>query len=600
MTAPSPSTLDETVVHPFDSGVTDPRVVGGKGSSLARMSGLGVPVPPGFTIGTGAWRARRAGRVDEADLRAEVSAALAAMERVTGRRLGDPADPLLVSVRSGAPVSMPGMMDTVLNVGLTPGVADALAERGGCAFADALVARLQACFADIVGVPLPADPRAQLDEAIAAVWRSWDAPRARRYRRFRGIGEDLGTAVTIQTMVFGNLDERSGTGVAFTRDPATGAPGAYGDFLLRAQGEDVVAGGCTPEPLASAAEYLPEAFDALSRTLPVLEGAYRDLCDVEFTVEAGRLWVLQARVGQRSSAAAVRIAVDLVAEGVIDRDEALRRVPACALADLRRPVRVADASLPVLGRGLAASPGTAVGVAAFDPERAEALADAGHDVVLVRPETSPEDVGGMIAAAGIVTAAGGRASHAAVVARGLGRPAVCGVDGLTVDAHGATFPSGDRVREGDPLTVDGATGEVFAGAAELAVPAPGPAARQLLDWCAAASVPVLDAAPGAAVRCTGPDDLPTDTDRPVAVDVEWEGAASAAVLDRTCAALQERGHDHLYLVVPADLRGADLSPPPGPWRGIVAPPGVEWAALLVAARLARSADRAGAPAQAAS
>lgn len=610
-------------IHPFASGVTDPGLLGGKGASLARMAALGAPVPSGFTVSTEAWRAWRDGTADDV-LTAELTVAMGELERVSDRRFGDVRRPLLVSVRSGAVVSMPGMMDTVLNVGLTDDIVAELASQTGERFAYAIYARLLESYAEVVrgiepaalrklkdaapargsalvrawqellaahGDVFPQQPARQLTEAVQAVWRSWDSPRAKRYRRYRGIADDLGTAVTVQRMVFGNLDDRSGTGVAFTRDPASGAPGAYGDFLLRAQGEDVVSGATTPEPLTVVAEKLPEAFAELSRQLTVLERSYRDMCDIEFTIESGKLWILQARVGQRSGAASVRIAADMVAEGLIDVDEALHRVPLAAMQELQAPVRVAVDSLEVLGQALAASPGTAIGELVFDAQRAEARADDGADVILLRPETSPHDVGGMIAARGVVTATGGRTSHAAVVARGLGRPAVCGMDGLAIDPDTAlaTFPSGRRVPEGATVTVDGSAGLVLLGAAELATPEPTEYLDRLLVWCAdRTTVPVLDEVPPGIARVRGPEDVVPGAPA-AAVDIDWEGAESAAVLSLVCAELGNGGCPAWLLVVPPALRGADMRPPAGPWEGIVASRTNAWAGTLLAARIESTA-----------
>lgn len=622
-----------TLVYRFDSGTTDPAVLGGKGASLARMAALGMPVPPGFTVTTAAWRARRDGTTTEHELRDCIDQALRDLEGVMERRLGDPEAPLLLSVRSGAAVSMPGMMDTILNVGLTEDVLAALEADGDGRFAPDLYIRLLESFAEIVrgidraaldelrasrgadasawraliaehGAPFPDDPHDQLFEAVQAVWRSWDSPRARRYRRYRGIAEDLGTAVTVQAMVFGNRDARSGTGVVFTRDPATGEPGAYGDFLPGAQGDDVVSGEVTPLPLASAAGTIPAALEELTRCLPSLERAWGDMCDVEFTVESGELFILQARVGQRSGAAAVRIVADLVDEGVIDVAEGLRRIPAAALQELRTPVRVID-DRPALGTGVPASPGTAIGEIALSSGCAERRGDEGADVILIRPGTSPHDVAGMIASRGVVTALGGRASHAAVVARGIGRPAVCGIDGLVVDEDDglARFPGGEVLREGDTITVDGTTGAVFRGDSPVQVPPPAAPVTRILQWCRARlAVPVLDDLPDGLTVVRGPEDVEPGLSS-VVLDIEWEGAASHKVLEATCDALRAVECPEWSLLIPPDLRGADLQPPAGPWCAVAAPGPSAWAGLLVAARLqttepAVSAGRTGRPAAA--
>ena len=604
MATPQPT----RIVHPFSDGVSDTRLVGGKGASLARMEALGLPIPPGFTISTEGWKAwRLEDGVPEA-LRAEVLAALAQVEESLGRRLGAVEEPLLVSVRSGAPVSMPGMMDTVLDLGLTEAAVPGLARLVDEDFAWDVYARLLHGFAHVVrgvpeetlepalaappgrervarlkaaiaatGRPFPDDPHAQLWEAIEAVWHSWDNDRARRYRKFRGIADDLGTAVTVQAMVFGNLDGESGTGVVFTRDPATGEPGAYGDFLPRAQGEDVVAGGRRPEPLAAMKTRLPGAWDELGPALAILEVAYGDMCDVEFTVERGRLWILQARAGQRSGAAAVRIAVDLVDEGLIAVEQAIARIPLAALAGLQAPVfdPAAQRSAAVearLGVGIGASPGAAVGRVVFDSLRAQDVAADGHDVILVRPHTSPDDIGGMIAARAIVTAAGGRASHAAVVARGIGRPAVCSLPGLFVDPAGHRALVGEfELEEGSLVSVDGSTGLVVLGALPLVPPVPSPWTARLLSWCdARRRCPIVAEAPAEAQL----------------VEVEWEGADSQPALVAATQAALAAGAEWLAIALPENLAGADFRPPPAPWSAIVAADSESWAARVLAARIA--------------
>ena len=605
-------------VHAFEDGVVDVARVGGKGASLARMFALGLPTPPGFTIAADAWRAYRdAGQAMPGEVRTELAEHVEGLARTLGRRFGGD-DPLMVSVRSGAPVSMPGMMDTILNLGLGDAGVAALARRGEGPLAWALYERLLATFAEVVrgvsgaevaaaraagdpravaaallelierasGAPFPQDPRAQLEEAVEAVWRSWDGRRARRYRRHAGIDESLGTAVTVQAMVFGNRDPLSGTGVVFTRDPATGEPGAYGDFLAGAQGEDVVDGSRDTEPLEALAALAPAALEDLSAALGRLERAYRDMCDVEFTVESGRLWILQARVGARAGAAAVRIAVDMVDEGLVEIDEAIERVPLAALEQLQAPVLAAGQELDVLGSGTPAAPGTAVGVAAFDSGQAEELAAGGADVVLLRPETSPEDIAGMIAARGIVTAVGGRTSHAAVVARGLGRPAVCGVAGLEIGAGEARI-GGRAVRAGDALAVDGDRGLVARGdGVALAVPEPDGRVARLLEWCdTRARVPIEPTLPEGLPVLREPGDA-----RPgltaAAVDVEWEGQSSGALLERTVQAARAAGVGALRFVLPEALRDGDLRLPPGPWEAIVAARG-SWPARLLAARVSR-------------
>ena len=480
-------------------------VLGGKGAGLVEMVGLGLPVPPGFVIGTPCGRAYLAASALPPELAGEVAERLTALEQASGRVFGNDADPLLVSVRSGAPVSMPGMMDTVLNVGLTVCGAQLLAERTGEArFAWGSLERLLDQFARTVrGVDLGAledalldvpvladpgeaakarcealltvieaesgsafpDPHGQLRESIEAVFRSWNSRRAKAYRKHKGISEDIGTAVVVQTMVFGNRDDHSGSGVAFTRDPSTGAKGAFGDFLFTAQGEDVVSGEHDAEPLSVIGERLPEVYRQLLGTFDTVEQHTRDLCDVEFTIESGQLYVLQTRVGQRSGRAAVVLAHDLVAEGLITEAEAVQRVDVEQLAAARAPRFEGDPpDAHILARGLAASPGAVTGHAAFDADRAQALKDEGRDVVLLRPTTSPADLPGVIASIGVVTGRGGRTSHAAVVARGMGRAAVCGAGELRVapDLRSATL-AGHPLTEGDLVSVDGDRGIVSAG-----------------------------------------------------------------------------------------------------------------------------------------
>jgi pyruvate,orthophosphate dikinase len=604
-------------IHTFDSSVDAPAILGGKGASLARMQAYGLPTPSGFTIGTDGWRAyRQAGECMPDQILAELDACVDWLGATSGRALGDCRDPLLVSVRSGAPVSMPGMMDTILNLGLGDDTTRALAQAAGATFAWQLYKRLLETFATVVrgldaadvaaavgaeddveqrceaiktliearsARPFPQAPREQLIEAVEAVWRSWDSRRARRYRRYAGIPDDLGTAVTVQAMVFGTYDDQSGTGVVFTRDPSTGSPQPYGDYLARAQGEDVVAGIHDTEPLSTMRASVPAAYAELELVLPTLEAAYRDMCDVEFTVERGKLWVLQARAGQRSGAAAVRIAVDLVDEGLIDVDEALSRIPLSAMAQLQAPVFAREQHLDVLGEGIPAAPGAAVGAAVFDAERAQQLAGEGVPVVLVRPETSPQDIAGMIAATGIVTAVGGRTSHAAVVARGIGRPAVCGVKGLNVDpiARRAAF-SGRVVEEGQPVAVDGQNGIVVLGEVRLVPAQPDPRVARVLAWCdERARVPVQRNPPAGYVTVSAPDAVDGN---PTLIDVEWAGPGSAVLVDRIVEAVLAQGTTAVALRLPESLTEGDLRPAPAPWTALVAAPEV-WPARLLATRL---------------
>jgi pyruvate,orthophosphate dikinase len=525
----SDGSSDMSWVVPFADGDASMReLLGGKGANLAEMARIGLPVPPGFIVTTEACRSFRAAGDVPDGLEAQVDAALADLEAATGRRLGDPSAPLLLSVRSGAVFSMPGMMDTVLDLGATDVTVPGLIAMGDEAFAwdatrrftelfgrvvlgveahvfdEVLTAAISSAgvrderdltgaqLADVVarqraaveqrGIAFPTDPREQLRLAIVAVFRSWDGARARAYRRVEGIDDDLGTAVNIQMMVFGNLDERSATGVAFTRDPATGEHVPYGDFLIGAQGEDVVAGTRHPEPLAGLADEFPDQYTELLTHLHTLERHYRDLCDIEFTIEAGRLWMLQTRVGKRSAAAALRMAVEMVDEGMITPEEAVTRVTPVQLEQLLHPRFGPDAPDP-LTTGLAASPGAAVGRIVLTAEEAVTVTADGTSVVLVREETSPDDLEGMVASAGLLTSRGGLVSHAAVVARGLGIPAVCGASELRIDARARTVSIGSTVmRAGEVISIDGSTGQVVAGEVELEVPEDDPRVERLLVW----------------------------------------------------------------------------------------------------------------------
>jgi pyruvate, orthophosphate dikinase len=500
-------------VFDFTEGNKDQKeLLGGKGANLAEMTRLGLPVPPGFTISTEACREYLALGNEPGELHVQVTMALRHLEDKVGRRLGGRRDPLLVSVRSGAKFSMPGMMETVLNIGLNDASVVGLAEESGDerfawdsyrrllqmygktvldipgdAFADALdkAKAAQGVISDVdlnvdglkalvdvfkaeirehSGVDFPQDPREQLDRAVLAVFDSWNTDRARLYRRRERIPQDLGTAVNICTMVFGNLGETSGTGVAFTRDPATGAPGEYGDYLENAQGEDVVAGIRNTLSLDDLSRIDPESHRGLMLAMRRLETHYRDLCDVEFTVERGKLWMLQTRVGKRTPAAAFRIASQLVDEHLISMDEALQRVTGAQLALLMFPQFDRSADRTLLTQGMAASPGAAVGRVVFDSAAAVDWAARGEQVLLVRKETNPDDLGGMIAANGILTARGGKTSHAAVVARGMGKTCVCGAEELDIDVLTKTIKVGAiTINEGDQMSIDGSTGEVYLG-----------------------------------------------------------------------------------------------------------------------------------------
>ena len=507
-------TAKRKYVYDFAEGNKDLRdLLGGKGANLAEMTRMGLPVPPGFTITTEACKEYLATGREPEGLAEEIEAHLATLEKTRGKRLGDPADPLLVSVRSGAKFSMPGMMETVLNVGLNDESVHGLSAQAGgndrfawdsyrrliqmfgktvCGVpgeefehaleeakrakgttndldldADdlrALVDTYKEIFKRHTGRDFPQDPREQLNLAIRAVFESWNSERAVLYRRQERIPNDLGTAVNVVAMVFGNLGPDSGTGVAFTRDPASGARGVYGDYLANAQGEDVVAGIRNTVPLQELERIDKRSYDELLAIMAKLEAHYRDLCDIEFTIERGKLWMLQTRVGKRTAAAAFIIANQLVDEGVIDLDEALTRVSGTQLAQLMFPRFDLSSAPAVLAKGVAASPGAAVGKAVFDAKRAAELAQQGEAVILVRRETNPDDLPGMIAAQGILTSRGGKTSHAAVVARGMGKTCVCGADALDVDIEARQFTvNGQVVREGDVISIDGSTGNIYLG-----------------------------------------------------------------------------------------------------------------------------------------
>ena len=525
-TAPS----DSRYVYRFGGGASDgaegdKALLGGKGANLAGMAAIGLPVPPGFTISTPmCTRFYAEGERFPESLRTEVLAGIAHIEKLTGKRLGDPADPLLVSVRSGARVSMPGMMDTVLNLGLNDDTVEGLATASGDprfawdsyrrfiqmysdvvlglehgAFEEALemakedkgvhldtdldaedwrqlTGRYKELVEEMWDRPFPQDVTEQLWGAIGAVFGSWQSDRAKVYRRLNGIPGDWGTAVNVQAMVFGNMGETSATGVAFTRDPSTGERAYYGEYLINAQGEDVVAGIRTPQYLTKSArdaagakapsmeEALPEVYAQLAGVFDTLEQHYRDMQDIEFTVERGTLWMLQTRSGKRTARAALRIAVEMAREGLISEAQAVLRVDAAALDQLLHPTLDPEAPRQVIAKGLPASPGAACGQAVFDADTAERYASLGEKVILVRIETSPEDIHGMHAAQGILTARGGMTSHAAVVARGMGRPCVSGAGSLMIDYKAKVIRVGGiEVREDDVITIDGSTGEVMLG-----------------------------------------------------------------------------------------------------------------------------------------
>ncbi|MDG2044663.1 MAG: pyruvate, phosphate dikinase, partial [Maricaulis sp.] len=519
-------------------------LLGGKGANLAEMAKLGLPVPPGFTITTEVCNAFYGNERNYPEsLNAEVEAALASLESVSGKVLGDPANPLLVSVRSGSRASMPGMMDTVLNLGLNDETAAGLADLSGDKrfaydsyrrfiqmYSDVVLGLDHSIFEDLLdtfkeendysydtdmtaddwivivdefkeaaaqelGRAFPTDPREQLWGAISAVFESWMNDRANTYRRLHDIPESWGTAVNVQAMVFGNMGETSATGVAFTRDPSTGESGFYGEYLINAQGEDVVAGIRTPQclteamrekmgdPSPSMENSMPESYAELAAVFDKLERHYRDMQDIEFTVERGRLWMLQTRNGKRTTKAALRIAVDMASEGLIERDEAIMRIDPMQLDQLLHPTLDPKAHRDVLTKGLPASPGAATGSVVFDSDEAEERAGRGEKVILVRLETSPEDIHGMHAAQGIVTARGGMTSHAAVVARGMGRPCVSGAGAIKIDYTAGEFAVGARIiKAGDILTIDGTTGEVLIGACNMVQPELTGDFANLMTW----------------------------------------------------------------------------------------------------------------------
>ena len=539
-------------VYRFGEGRAEGRadmreLLGGKGANLAEMCNLGLPVPPGFTITTEVCDAfYKNGRQFPADLAGQVDAALAEMGRLTGRTFADDQRPLLVSVRSGARASMPGMMDTVLNLGLNDKSVEALAKEADRRFAYDSYRRFIQMYSDVVlgvdaghfeeaietyksahsltldtdlsgddwaelirtyktivqheqGRPFPQDSREQLWGAVGAVFSSWMNQRAITYRRLHSIPESWGTAVNVQAMVFGNTGDTSATGVAFTRNPSTGEKALYGEFLVNAQGEDVVAGIRTPQDITEAARIaagsdkpslektMPAAFADFQAICAKLEKHYRDMQDLEFTIERGKLWMLQTRSGKRTAPAALRIAVEMAGEGLIDRNEAVMRVDPAALDQLLHPTIDPEARRDVIAVGLPASPGAASGEIVFNSETAESLAQKGHKVILVRVETSPEDISGMHAAEGILTTRGGMTSHAAVVARGMGKPCVSGAGSIRVDYAAGTLSGGGRtLRAGDVITIDGSTGEVMTGAVAMRQPELSGDFSQLMEWADAA------------------------------------------------------------------------------------------------------------------
>lgn len=541
--------MNKQYVHGFGAGesagdASMKALLGGKGANLAEMAKLGLPVPPGFTLTTEVCAEfYKNARAYPRELAGQVDKALAALEKKTGKKFGDPASPLLVSVRSGARASMPGMMDTVLNLGLNDDTVEGLAQLAGDArfaydsyrrfiqmYSDVVLELEHGVFEEILGAqkdlqgyrsdtemeaddwkeivaqykraverelgkPFPADPKEQLWGAIGAVFASWMNDRAIFYRKHNSIPESWGTAVNVQAMVFGNMGDTSATGVAFTRDPSTGEKKFYGEFLINAQGEDVVAGIRTPKALTKAAriemkepgesleECMPDVFAELTAVYKKLEAHYRDMQDIEFTVERGKLFMLQTRNGKRTAKAALKIAVDMAAEKLIGQNEAVLRVDPMALDQLLHPTIADNYKRDLICKGLPASPGAAVGVVVFDPDEAESRAAAGEAVILVREETSPEDIHGMHASKAIVTARGGMTSHAAVVARGMGRPCVSGAGDIRIDAKAGEFRAAGRiVKKGQTVTVDGSSGEVLFGAADMVQPELTGDFGTLMEW----------------------------------------------------------------------------------------------------------------------
>ena len=506
-------------------------LLGGKGANLAEMTVIGLPVPPGFTITTEVCREYQTTKSLTPEVIEQIDAALAALEKKMGKRFGDANNPLLVSVRSGAPVSMPGMMDTILNLGLNDDTVEALAratnnerfawdsyrrfiqmfsnvvlgislhnfeaildahkERHGfkqdielqAEHFRAIVPEYKALVERTIGKPFPMDPREQLMAAINAVFESWDNPRAQVYRRINKISDTLGTAVNVQAMAFGNMGDDSATGVCFTRNPNSGAKEFYGEYLPNAQGEDVVAGIRTPFPISHLKETMPAVYDQLYSMCELLESHYKDMQDIEFTVERGKLYMLQCRAGKRTPIASIKIAVDLVSEGKISKEQAILRVEPEKINNILHPAIDPKAKLDILATGLAASPGAASGICVFDPDRAVKLAGEGQKVVMVRPETSPDDIHGMVVSQGILTSRGGMTSHAAIVSRGMGKPCVVGCEAIKIDLEARQFTVNGRViKEGDIISIDGATGNVIAGAVPVVDPELSPEFRTLLTW----------------------------------------------------------------------------------------------------------------------
>jgi len=502
-------------IYDFDEPSDGGRdLLGGKGVGLAEMTQLGIPVPSGFTITTDACRAYMRDGGIPAGLEKEIDEHIARLEARAGKRFGDPQDPLLVSVRSGAAVSMPGMMDTILNVGLNDVAVRGLAQAtGNPRFAfdcyrrlvqmfgetvdgiagdrfrangddpEATTEEFKRIYAGEIGAEFPQDAREQLRRAVIAVFESWNTPRAQVYRSTYGIPDDLGTAVNVVQMVFGNKGDSSATGVCFTRNPSTGEQGVYGEYLVNAQGEDVVAGIRTPQPLEEMAKRLPEPYEQLLETMARLEQHYRDMQDIEFTVEEGRLYLLQTRSAKRTAAAALKAAVDMAGEGLINREDAIARIDPSQLDQLLHPMLDPKARFEVAARGLNASPGAASGKIVLDADTAVERGKGGEAVILVRWETTPDDIHGLIQSKGVLTAHGGMTSHAAVVARGMGKPCVAGCEGLQIDVDAKQVTLGEHtLHEGDVITIDGGTGRVIVGEVPLVPPLINEDFETVLGW----------------------------------------------------------------------------------------------------------------------
>ncbi len=525
--------MSKKYTYLLEEGSSDMKaILGGKGANLAEMSRIGLPVPPGFTVTTKACNEYYNNGAELTDeMKEQIFDSLNKIEKAAGKGFGVKDNPLLVSVRSGAVVSLPGMMDTVLNLGLNDETVEGMAENtGNRRFAldsyrrfiqmfgdvvhgiehylfenvieeikekynvfedvelseDALeeiIVKFKKIFKQHIGENFPEDPKEQLIQAIKAVFNSWNNQRAKVYRKINDIPDDLGTAVNVQSMVFGNMGDDSGTGVAFTRDPSTGEKKLYGEFLMNAQGEDVVAGIRTPKSIEELKNILPEVYDQFIEVYEKLENHYRNMQDIEFTVERKKLYLLQTRSGKRTAKAAVKIAVDMVKEGLIDKDEALSRVEPQHIAQLLHPQINTDKRLDIIAKGLPASPGAASGQIVFDPNEAERKKENGENTVLVRPETTPDDIHGIVASEGVLTSRGGMTSHAAVVARGMGKPCVSGCDSINIDLNKGTVHADNEIlKQGDIISIDGATGNVIKGEVEMMDPELGGEFKEILDW----------------------------------------------------------------------------------------------------------------------